>query len=238
MKKSDVVCIHGLFGNLTNFVPLSLADSPEQFHWLIPELPLYSSAQVKPSITGLTDWLQDYLKQHGISSALFVGNSLGGQIAIELAVRSPASVEALVLTGSAGMGEIEFGGGIPPRNDRAFIARQAQKTFVNYQLSNEEIDDIFRTVQQKRLLLRMIRLAQSSKKYVIDDAFFKLDIPTLLVWGRQDRITPISCAEAFKTAIPHSKLVLLDDCGHVPMLEYPEKFLHIFGDFVNDYVLK
>lgn len=238
MKKTYVVCIHGLFGNLTNFTPLSIADHTQKFNWVIPDLPLYSKSEVKPTIKGLTDWLQDFLKQKNISSALFIGNSLGGQIAIELAIRSPESVEALVLTGSAGMGEIEFGGGIPPRNDRAFVARQAQKTFVNYRLTDEEIDDIFQTVQQKRLLLRMIRLAQSSKKYVIDKTFFKHHIPTLLIWGKQDQITPLSCAEAFKSVIPHAKLSILEQCGHVPMLEYPEKFLHIFDDFIKDHAFK
>jgi pimeloyl-ACP methyl ester carboxylesterase len=59
-----------------------------------------------------------------------------------------------------------------------------------------------------------------------------VNIPTQIVWGRQDQIVPVECAEMFKNAIPGSKLSIIDNCGHVPDIEKPDEFIKIALDFM------
>ena len=57
------------------------------------------------------------------------------------------------------------------------------------------------------------------------------DIPTLLLWGKEDKIVPISAGEVYKTSIKESKLITFDDCGHHPELEKPNDFVNAVKEF-------
>jgi pimeloyl-ACP methyl ester carboxylesterase len=59
---------------------------------------------------------------------------------------------------------------------------------------------------------------------VLDDRLAQIKQPTLIIWGREDLLTPLAMAERFKKGIPHSELVVFDKCGHVPQLEQPAQF--------------
>jgi 4,5:9,10-diseco-3-hydroxy-5,9,17-trioxoandrosta-1(10),2-diene-4-oate hydrolase len=58
-------------------------------------------------------------------------------------------------------------------------------------------------------------------------------VPTLIVWGREDPIVPVSAGEAYQAAIPGSRLVVLDRCGHHPHIEHPETFVQHIQAFLN-----
>jgi len=60
----------------------------------------------------------------------------------------------------------------------------------------------------------------------------KLNVPTLIFWGRQDRIIPVSHAPIAAASIPNAKLTVFDKCGHMPMFEYPEGFNKLTLDFL------
>jgi pimeloyl-ACP methyl ester carboxylesterase len=59
-------------------------------------------------------------------------------------------------------------------------------------------------------------------------------MPALLVWGKDDRITPVEVAERFHASMPDSELVYITNCGHVPMLERPDAFIEVVGAWVRD----
>jgi pimeloyl-ACP methyl ester carboxylesterase len=56
--------------------------------------------------------------------------------------------------------------------------------------------------------------------------------PTLLVWGREDAITPIDSGEIYQRAIPRSRLVVIENCGHMPEMEKPAEFARLVADFL------
>jgi len=62
----------------------------------------------------------------------------------------------------------------------------------------------------------------------------KVRVPTLVVWGRQDRIVPLECAHLYQRAIPNARLRVIDDCGHFAHLDKPE----VLADVVRDFVAK
>src|SRR5262249_20814089 len=57
--------------------------------------------------------------------------------------------------------------------------------------------------------------------------------PTLIVWGREDRIVPVACGEQYRRPLPDSRLVVLDDCGHLPPFEQPDRFARLVLDFLG-----
>ena len=60
----------------------------------------------------------------------------------------------------------------------------------------------------------------------------RVNIPTRIVWGREDRIVPLECAQLYHQAILGSDLVLIDNCGHVPQVEKPDEFVKTALEFM------
>jgi len=61
----------------------------------------------------------------------------------------------------------------------------------------------------------------------------RLNIPTLVVWGRDDRIVPLECGQRYQQAIPGARLEVLPECGNCPPLEKPDAFSQLVGEFVH-----
>jgi pimeloyl-ACP methyl ester carboxylesterase len=61
----------------------------------------------------------------------------------------------------------------------------------------------------------------------------RVHVPTLVVWGREDRIVPLECAEAYRRVLPAARLEIINQCGHYPQLEKPEEFTRLVGDFLT-----
>ncbi len=57
--------------------------------------------------------------------------------------------------------------------------------------------------------------------------------PTLIVWGRRDAITPLDCGELYRRGIASSRLVTIDDCGHMPEMEKPKEFVTLVHEFLS-----
>jgi pimeloyl-ACP methyl ester carboxylesterase len=78
-----------------------------------------------------------------------------------------------------------------------------------------------------------LRLVTTAGSEVPDDAAVLLETyDTLLIWGRLDRIVPLPHGEILRTALPHSRLKVLERCGHLPMVEKPETFHRLLYDFL------
>jgi pimeloyl-ACP methyl ester carboxylesterase len=60
----------------------------------------------------------------------------------------------------------------------------------------------------------------------------RVRVPTLVVWGREDRIVPLECAEVYQRVLPQSRLEIINQCGHYPQLEKPQEFTRLVGDFL------
>jgi pimeloyl-ACP methyl ester carboxylesterase len=86
------------------------------------------------------------------------------------------------------------------------------------------VEEIRRLLIAPSSAIRVLRFAQASKRQSLEEHLPDIRVPTLLVWGREDRITPPEVAEQFHALIPDSRLVFLPQCGHTPMLEQPNAF--------------
>ncbi|MFT5165564.1 MAG: 2-hydroxy-6-oxonona-2,4-dienedioate hydrolase, partial [Saprospiraceae bacterium] len=72
----------------------------------------------------------------------------------------------------------------------------------------------------------------------LSDKLHQIQVPTLLIWGREDNVTPAFVGKKFNELIEGSKLVFVEECGHAPMMEKPAVFNEILASFLNDLASK
>jgi pimeloyl-ACP methyl ester carboxylesterase len=168
-----------------------------------------------------------------LGPAVVGGNSLGGHAALELALAHPDRVSALVLAGSSGLFERGFTRGVPHRPGPAFVREKMEEVFFDPALVTAAgVERVRRIVTTRDLARRVLQVARAARLHNVAARLPGIRVPTLLVWGREDRVTPPEVAERFHALIPGSDLVLLPRCGHAPMLERPERFAAVVGDWL------
>jgi len=101
----------------------------------------------------------------------------------------------------------------------------------------EMVDEVFSIVNDRAKVIRIVITAKSAIRHNLADKLHAIKVPTLLVWGKQDEITPPFVAEKFDELLPDSSLVFINECGHAAMMEKPQEFNAAYGEFM-DKVLK
>jgi pimeloyl-ACP methyl ester carboxylesterase len=156
---------------------------------------------------------------------ILVGNSLGGHVALVHAKLFPSQTKALVLTGSSGLYENAMGDTYPRRGDYEFIKKKTQDVFYSPDVATKEVvDEVFESVNDRKKVLKILAVAKSAIRHNMAKDLPKMNIPTALLWGKNDGVTPPDVAKEFDKLLPNSKLIWFDKCGHAPMMEHPEKF--------------
>jgi pimeloyl-ACP methyl ester carboxylesterase len=237
LEKGDgepIILLHGIFGSPLNWLyPTQVLSATHRV--IVPDLPLFTAALKDCCVDGLTGYVLGYMDWAGIRSAVFVGNSLGGHLSLELATRHPERVRALVLAGSSGLFERGYETGIPTNPSREWL-RERIGTGIFYDTSivtDEMVDEVVGLLSDRTNKFRLLKLAQSAKRGHMGERLHLVRVPTLLVWGRQDQTTPPEVAREFQASIPGSDLVLIDKCGHAPMLEQPAGFTRAVRRFLD-----
>ena len=116
-----VILLHGMLGDLSNWVDAVRALSENGYRVLAPVIPVYGLSLRKTSVPGLAQTLRDFVTTLDLAPSILVGNSLGGHIALLYALDYPDDVSAMILSGSSGIYEATLGTGTMRRHDREFI---------------------------------------------------------------------------------------------------------------------
>ena len=208
----------------------------------------YSPAFFERSVAAFVDAL-------GIGRATLVGNSLGGLVALRLALSEPARVGALVLVDSAGLGRA-----VNPAFNSVKVPGLAEASIPlwrtragGYQRAWARAALLFAhpTRVPREWLAEQCRLARSpgyleahvtvmralvspfGQREVLMDRLPLLEMPTLVVWGERDRVFPRSQARRAVAHIRGGSLSLIPDCGHLPHIECPETFVAALDRFLG-----
>ena len=241
-----LVLLHGLSATHVNWEH-TISGFADRWRVIAPDLPGHGHSG-KPDAPYTIDFYAGIVRSLGhalgIREAVVIGNSLGGQIAIEIALTYTAWTRALVLVAPAG--------GFPSAV-RAFswaVSAAANQRMLRMTLPRA-LDLCFydRTIpgcaERHRILAErlagedypaFVRAVSRSLAGAIaagGQPIARLTQPTLLVWGRQDRVVALAGSRRILREVRHARLAVLDRCGHLPMLERPVEFNRLVADFLR-----
>lgn len=230
-----LMLLHGLFGALSNWEAVVNRFS-SQYRVVIPMLPIYTMPIKEAGLEGLRSFVEDFVATIGLDNMVIMGNSLGGHVALLYALHNPTKVSRLVLTGSSGLFENAMGGSYPKRGSLEYIRERVAYTFYDPAVASDElVEEVFETTKSIPKCLRIVAIAKSAQRNNLAHELSKIQVPTLLVWGLNDTITPPGVAHDFNRLIPNSTLRFIDHCSHAPMMEHPTKFNEIAEQFLQQH---
>ncbi len=228
-----VVLLHGMLGDVSNWTHTVAALSAKGYRVLAPMLPIYDLPLRETGVQALANHVHAFTDSVHEGPVAVAGNSLGGHVALLFALTHPGRTAALVLSGASGIYEVEMGSSVMRRRDRTFIRERAALTFFDPAHATDDlIEEIYAVVNDRARALRLIRMARAVQAETVTDRLPHITAPTLLVWGREDVITPPDVAETFACHLPNAELHFIDACGHAPMIERPEAFNAFLLDFL------
>lgn len=193
------------------------------------------------------DWLRetsdlayfylDYLEAHDLHDVHLVGNSLGGWIACEMAVRSCARLRSLTLISPAGI-HVK---GLPPLGDMFLWSPEetARNLFHDQGIAEAALAapaDEEELGRRAKNALATALLAWQPRFYnpQLVKWLHRIKVPTLVAWGEQDRLLPSVYGREFVKRIPGARLVTFEACGHLPHLECAERFVTEMVEFAKE----
>ncbi|MCB4798793.1 alpha/beta fold hydrolase [Neotamlana laminarinivorans] len=231
---TPIIVLHGLMGGLSNFSAVSEFFSKKGYRIIIPELPIYSMSLLKTNVKSFAKYLHDFIEHKGLKEVILLGNSLGGHIGLYHTKLYPENVKALVITGSSGLYENAMGGGYTKRSDYEVIKKKAQDVFYDPEVATKDIvDEVYETVNDRNKLVKTLAIAKSAIRHNMAKDLPDLNVPTCIIWGKNDSVTPPDVAEEFNTLLPDSELFWIDKCGHAAMMEHPKKFNEILYSWLQ-----
>jgi pimeloyl-ACP methyl ester carboxylesterase len=228
-----VILLHGLGGS-SQVWQFNIAALAEKYHVVVPDQIGFGKSDkplVNYRIRTYVDFLDQFCKQLKIERASLVGNSMGGWIATAYTAAFPDRVDKLVLVDAAGY--------TPPKDldTRTFYGlnpttREGMKVLVakvfynKLFLTDAAIDQSItaRLAAGDGYTINSITESIIRGEDFLDDTVKTIKRPTLLIWGRQDGLVPVAEGERFNKDIAGSKLVVFDQCGHMPQIEKAAEF--------------
>lgn len=228
-----LLLLHGLFGALSNWNGV-VEHFSENYRVVIPLMPIYEMALHKAGVPGLVSFVEDFVKFKKLTGMTLLGNSLGGHVALVYTLKNASKIKRLVLTGSSGLFEDSMGGSFPKRGNYEYVKERVGYTFYDPKTATQElVDEVFGITNSNAKCLRIIAIAKSAQRHNMAKDVTNIQVPTLLIWGLNDTITPPLVGHEFNRLIPNSELHFIDHCGHAPMMEHPQKFNSILEKFLE-----
>ena len=246
-----IVFLHGWgrtlddFNDLKNHLTQALPQAPTpkslvsgQAVFLALDLPGFGGSPLaKADGFSLDDYcitLRAFFEKLELGHVVLIGHSLGGRIAIKFAARHPERVEKLVLISAAG---------IPYRSLRTFLLGLGRRLFQTVFYAFGDLKSIVRfrnlfgaIFGSKDYQISHGALRDTLKKVLAEDLrpdAAKIKVPTLLLWGARDQITPLRDGQEYHTLIRGSRLEVLDS-GHFVFLEHPEECARRIASFLQN----
>jgi len=244
---SAIVLLHGFGGDKDNWNRFS-AELKAKNHILAPDLPGHgksvSSKNLEYSIKHQVEMLDQFITAKNIKKIHIAGNSMGGAIALAYAYRFPDKVDSLILMDALGMisSKSESAKLIEDKGNNPFFDICTEEKFNNLLSFGMHkppyIPDIFMDIlvaeKCKRAELEKVIYKDMMKNTDFSFEAANLSTPTLIIWGGKDRILHVDNAALFHKTIKGSQLVILDEFGHVPLLEAPDETAQIVDSFINN----
>jgi len=186
-----------------------------------------------------TKFIFDFLNILDIRKTIMAGTSLGGQLVAEYAIAQSKMVEKIILVCPSGIMKTSTPtldaysmAALYPSHDTVKIAYEMMTGSKN--VTTESIDGfIKRMTQPNAKMAFMSTLLALKNTPPITNRLSNITMPTMIIWGKKDTLIPVKYANDFVSSIKNCQLEIMENCGHTPHIEDPDKFSQIVLNFLN-----
>ena len=229
-KGKPLLYLHGASG--APVIQPFMEKLAERFDVLVPEHPGYGQS-------GEPEWLEnihdvayfylDFLKQQNLKEVLLVGTSMGGWIAMEMAVRDCSRLSQLVLVGPAGIAspDAEVADTFLMSPEEAIRALYHDPKIVETLLALPVTPEMVDMQLKNRHTTARLAWEPRFHDPHLPKWLHRIDVPVKIVWGEQDKIIPAKFVEEYKKYFPKAQIHIVEGCGHLPPVEKPDEFVAI-----------
>jgi pimeloyl-ACP methyl ester carboxylesterase len=206
------------------------------------------------NLSFMRDLVMEFVRSQGYEHGNLVALSGGGLVALKLALDRPQFIDKLVLADAAGLGRginprmrlFSMLPPLPPRLAAQPLGREQLRAwllsafFKNPDaLTNPMLDDFYANIRREHTMHSAAKLMRWGvnlwgQKYEFSRQLRKIQAPTLIIWGKQDRMIPVRHGYRAASRIPGARLVVFDPGGHLPMLEHPAHFNEAVAQFLDE----
>ncbi|MHC5763598.1 alpha/beta fold hydrolase [Nostoc sp.] len=198
----------------------------------------------------MAQFTRDFMKVLEIPKANLIGTSAGGGVALTLTLNFPQLVERLILVGSAGLGkELNFLLRVttipglaklfssPSKSGVAMLCKQA--VYDSKLITDEIVEEFYQMATLPGAAEATLNLGRSNFNIwgqfyqSIADKLHTIEVPTLIIWGRQDPMVPVTHAQNAVKIISNAQLEIIEECGHWSPIEHPQKFNQLVLEFLS-----
>jgi pimeloyl-ACP methyl ester carboxylesterase len=256
-SKEALLLIHGMAGSSETWRAV-IPQLSRRYRVIAPDL-LGHGKSAKPrgdySLGAFAVWLRDLLDELGISQATVVGQSLGGGVAMQFVYQHPDYCQRLVLISSGGLGP-DVGWTLRPLSSPGAefilpaiapppvltVGNKLRSWFSAAGLQSPRGAEIWSAYsslsdgETRQAFLRTLRSVVDHRGQAVsalNRLYLTSELPTMVIWGDQDRIIPVEHGYALHEARPGSRLEVLEGVGHFPHVERPSEVVDLIDDFVN-----
>lgn len=191
----------------------------------------------------------DLMNSLQIEKAIICGNSMGGEVALNVAIQEPNKVKSLILLDNGGM-KVSGGGSLVPfylqvpyinrlltalaMTSNKLVRQGLEKSYYDdSKISDETVAKYYLPVTGRDGQRGVLLARQQASNGEIESQLSQINIPTLIVWGADDEVIPLEAGKKTNSLIKDSKLVIYEKCGHLPQEEMPDKLLLEILEFLK-----
>lgn len=245
-----LLCLHGIFSSLHTWQKW-VEELNDRFRIISLDLPNFGLTGPFPSLkfddNSYPDFLCGLLDALKIKKCHIAGNSLGGYFSYSFAAKYPERVEKMILLDSAGflfmppLALLAWGaplGGWVAENSnppKSLVFALIRQTYAQEdRATDEELLRYYELMQRQGNRQGGTKVLQYIRNHFgFDTKCLKsIELPTLVMWGKQDKWIPIRHTKNFQKELPNCRVITYDDCGHMPMEEKPELSAKDAADFL------
>jgi pimeloyl-ACP methyl ester carboxylesterase len=233
-----LILIHGL-GSSSEAWNADLDSLAKSYRVIAIDLPGFGKSdrpKADYSVRYLAGVVNEFMDSLGLTRATLAGNSLGGWVAALVALENPQKVSNLILVNSAGL---RREGAPPVKLDPA--TRDEEKALLLTVFSNQSfvtdqvVDEQWEYSKEVRPVVQSMLASFKSSPPFLDDRLKDIKVPTLVIWGRQDKMIPLEAGKRFAKGIPGARLAVIENAGHLPQIEQPDAFNRAVKGFVKSW---
>lgn len=243
---STIVLLHGFGGDKDIWNRFS-AGLSEDYHIFVIDLPGHgksvSTMNLNYSIAHQAEMLEQFLVAKDINKIHIIGNSMGGAIALKYTGQYEKKVKSLILVDALGMikTQSEYARVVKKTGVNPFFDICSESDFenlINFSMKKPPyipgmMMDFLVSEKCKRAEIEKVVFNDMIKNIDLSHVANNVKVPTLIIWGQQDRVLHIDNAGLFHRTIKGSQLVIFEELGHVPLLEDPEKTAAVTASFIK-----